>query len=404
MEVSMAEKRITVWVQRFNDRPYPMLQWIDPETGRRKSKSAGTVDEKAVEDARADLEYELTHGKYLEASRMAWERFRELFEEEYLPNLRPGTRKAYRRVLDLFEELCHPGKVRSINERTVSRFVTGLREIRCRGRVGMQQNTIHVKLQYLHGTLRWAADQKMIPAVPKFPTIKVPKKKPQPVPAESFERLLDKAPDAQLRAYLLCGWLAGLRLAEAFNLAWEPNDEAPYLDLERNRIILPAGMVKAVEDQWVPLDPVLRQVLEALPRQEKQVFTFTDGRGGKMSGQPVTVDAISFRIVKLARKAGVKLTMRSLRRGFGCRYAGKVSAHVLQRLMRHSDIKTTLAYYANFDAAVEEAVLGPQRNTLRNTTEPAVSAEEKAVDVSPCQNGSNSNPGGLGCPNQCDRS
>ena len=59
--------------------------------------------------------------------------------------------------------------------------------------------------------------------------------------------------------------------------------------------------------------------------------------------------------------------MHALRRGFGCRYAGKVSAHVLQRLMRHASIKTTMDYYANVDAAVEEAVLGPQRNTLRNT-------------------------------------
>ncbi len=71
----------------------------------------------------------------------------------------------------------------------------------------------------------------------------------------------------------------------------------------------------------------------------------------------------------LAKKAGVRLTMHSLRKGFGCRYAGKVSAHVLQRLMRHASIKTNLDYYANIDAAVEEAVLGPGRNILRNTPE-----------------------------------
>lgn len=59
--------------------------------------------------------------------------------------------------------------------------------------------------------------------------------------------------------------------------------------------------------------------------------------------------------------------MKELRKGFGCHYAGKVSAHVLQRLMRHAEIKTTMSYYANVDAAVEEAVLGPQRNSLRNT-------------------------------------
>jgi hypothetical protein len=40
----MTEKRIAVWVQRFKDRPSLMLQWLDPDTGRRKSKSAGTED------------------------------------------------------------------------------------------------------------------------------------------------------------------------------------------------------------------------------------------------------------------------------------------------------------------------------------------------------------------------
>ena len=66
----MTEKRVTVWVQRCKDRPALMLQWIDPDTNRRKSKSAGTADEKEAEKARADLEYELNHGRYQEASRL----------------------------------------------------------------------------------------------------------------------------------------------------------------------------------------------------------------------------------------------------------------------------------------------------------------------------------------------
>jgi integrase len=77
--------------------------------------------------------------------------------------------------------------------------------------------------------------------------------------------LFEKAPDAQTRAYLSCGWLGGLRLNEALALAWEKSDLAPWLDLGRNRIWLPAGFVKAVEDQWVPLDPILRAALEQLP-------------------------------------------------------------------------------------------------------------------------------------------
>src|SRR5262249_26445796 len=162
-----------------------------------------------------------------------------------------------------------------------------------------------------------------------------------------------KAPDAQLRAFLLCGWLAGLRRLEAAGLEWEETALAPYLDLGRDRIVLPAALVKAAEDQWVPLDPFLKEALLALPRHGQKVFRFVNGRG-----EPVAPSTISQLVVDLAKQAGVKLSMRSLRRGFGCRYAGKVPAQVLQRLMRHANIATTMAFYANVDDAVEEAVLG----------------------------------------------
>lgn len=82
-----------------------------------------------------------------------------------------------------------------------------------------------------------------------FPAIKVPKKKPQPVPAEALEKLLNEAPDALWRAYLLCGWWAGLRLSEARHLQWDSSDSLPWLDFEGNRIVLPAVFTRSAEDQ-----------------------------------------------------------------------------------------------------------------------------------------------------------
>lgn len=67
----MPDKRTKVWVQRFNDRPHLVLQWIDPDTGRRKSKSAGTADPKKAEEARSDHESDVNAGRYAEASRMS---------------------------------------------------------------------------------------------------------------------------------------------------------------------------------------------------------------------------------------------------------------------------------------------------------------------------------------------
>lgn len=381
--------RVKVWVQKFPDRPYLVLQWHDPDTGRRKSKSAGTADATEAENLRADLEYELNHGKHLEASRMSWERFRELFEAEYVASKRLNTRRNYTATLDLFEQLCHPGNLRKVTERTVSRFAAGLRQQpgRRRGSVGMAASTVKVRLQYLHKAMSWAVDQKLLPEVPKFPVVKTPNKKPQPVPTESFERLLAKAEGPEMAAYLLCGWLAGLRLNEALALEWEPSERAPYLDLAHNRIVLPAEFVKAGADQWVPLDLKLREALGRLPREGAKVFQLRGRRGNVLSDI-----GVSQRVCKLAQQAGVRLSFHTLRKGFGCRYAGRVPAQVLQKLMRHASVKTTMDYYANVDDAVVEAVLGIQRNSSRNTGNSMALDAPSSEAAIPYSEGTNGSP------------
>jgi integrase len=362
-------------VARFNGQP---IDWPSREqvAGQRKSKSAGTADPEKAETARGDLEYELNHGKHQEVSRMTWERFRELFTAEYVAHRKQATRLVYENVFNLFERICNPRTLRSITERTISTFAAGLRKTAGNSSDGMQPGTIKARLQFLRTAIRWAAKQKMIRECPDFPTIKVPKKKPQPVAVEAFERQALKAPDDHLQAFLLCGWLGGLQLQEAVCLEWEENDKAPWINFNRARIVFPAEFVKAAEDQWVPLDPVLKAALEALPRHGRRVFRF-EARDGHL----ITLPSISQRVIVLARNAGVRLSMHSLRKGFGCRYAGKVPAQVLQKLMRDSNIKITMDYYANVDAAVEEAVFGPQCNTSRNKPENETGSGIDGIDA-----------------------
>ncbi len=376
----MAEKRIHVWVQHFKDREHLVLQWLDPDTGKRKSKSAETSDPEKAEAARVDHESDLNNGRYAEASRMSWERFRELFETEYVAPLRPNTQKNFNKALDLFEAISNPRAVGKVTVRTVSAFAAGLRSAEVRGkRKGYAPGTIKVFLQYLHTALSWGVEQKIIAEVPAFPAAPVPEKTPQPVPAESVEKLLAKSPDEETRVFLLCGWLAGLRLSEAYMLEWEPAERAPYIDLGRRRIVFPAAFVKGKRDQWVPLDAELQAALEALPRHGKRVFHLPGRKGA------VTRFGMSQRIRNLARKAGVRLTMHSLRRGFGCRHAGKVPAQVLQKLMRHADIKITMTYYANIDDAVEEAILGPKCNRKCNIRPAADPTADRPGDATTYQ-------------------
>jgi integrase len=100
---------------------------------------------------------------------------------------------------------------------------------------------------------------------------------------------------------------------------------------------------------------------------------------GAKDGHPVCLNAVGERVIRLAKKAGVKLTMHSLRRGFGCHYAGKVPAQVLQKLMRHSNIAVMMDYYANVDDAAMQAVLGAKRNTSRNSQPSATEGKSEEV-------------------------
>jgi integrase len=302
---------------------------------------------------------------------------------------RPNTRRNYADTFASFERLCNPSSLKSITARIISAWIGALRKENGRGGK-KQESTIKVRLQFLHTALSWAVKQKLIPECPEFPSVRPPKRKPQPVPVESFERLLSKAEDANMRAFLLSGWLAGLRLNEACALEWEETNETPYIDLARERIVFPAGFVKAVEDQWVPLDSELREALLELPQHDRKVFRFVDRRSGKLRNLPRSV-IVSHRISKMARQAGVRLTMKSLRRGFGCYWAARVPAQVLQKLMRHSDIKITMDYYANVDDAVMQAIRGREpslRNTLRNSEQanPEGNREANSTNDSPIGN------------------
>jgi integrase len=358
----MAEPRIKVRVQKFLDRDNLMLQWNDPVTGRRKSQSAGTNDVEEAEQARGDREYKLNNGLLAEPSKVTWQAFREAFEEEHMPGVRPRTRRKHNQALDLFEELVSPRALHSINERTIAAFLAGMRKRPVRGRVGMAPGTMHVYLQHRHTALSYAKSQKLMAEVPTFPHVSVPKKNPQPVPTEAFERLLDKAPGDDWRALMLTAWLAGLRAGECYALRWKASDKAPWIDFGRNRSILPAEFAKAREDQWITMAPDLRDDLESLPRTGPHVFALLGTHG-----QRLALSSVCDKVTKLAARAGVKLSLHPLRRGFGCRYAGEVPAQVLQRLMRHASITTTMQYYANIDEAVESAIMGSRKDGNGNT-------------------------------------
>ena len=105
------------------------------------------------------------------------------------------------------------------------------------------------------------------------------------------------------------------------------------------------------------MTPDFAQCLLQTPEAERvgKVFKLIDQRfrrelDGHRVGQIVG---------KIGKKAGVVVnkadgkfaSAHDLRRAFGTRWAKRVMPAVLRRLMRHSSIQTTMAYYVDLDSA-----------------------------------------------------
>lgn len=332
--------KITVWVQAFSDRPHLALQWIDPITGKRRTKSAGTSDRGLAQTLAADLEYELRHGKYAEPSRVPWSDFIEIYAAEKLAGNRPATATKARTILVTFGEAANVKRPSDIAERSISRYVTALREN------GRKVATIAGNLAHLKAAIQWAVDHGFLAAMPKIKPPKVPTKIPRTITREQFDAILERAPSGLWRAFLETAWYTGMRRNELLSLVWESATAAPWLDFARSRVIIPAAFNKSDTDQWIPLHPDLAAIL--LPLQKSS---------GVMFPLSLSEREVSRKFTTIAKRAGVTCCLHDLRRTFGTRYAPNVPAQVLQRLMRHADIKTTMAFYADLDGALDAAIL-----------------------------------------------
>jgi integrase len=136
-----------------------------------------------------------------------------------------------------------------------------------------------------------------------------------------------------------------MRRNEMLDLTWD-NRKRPHVSIADNRIRIPAEYNRSDADQWLPIHSQLVEILKALPGERR-------GRLFRLSELPREV---SRKFGKLAKSLGLRITLHDLRRSFGSRYAAVVPTPVLQRLMRHADIKTTLSFYTNIDDVLEDAI------------------------------------------------
>lgn len=246
--------------------------------------------------------------------------------------------------------------------------------------------------------------ERMLAAVPSVVApkpAKDAKTKADPARArEQAERA--KAIVASWKYYLRGLWLSGLRLSESLTLEWSGNKPGAIVvnfSHKRPMLRIPAEAEKGNKDRLLPIAPEFAEFLAATPEAERH------GRVFKLVGKlwadaRMQADWVSRVICQIGRRARVvvdererrlsvdarretakakpeKATRRKakskadaddsmkrkyasahdLRRAFGLRWSARVMPAVLQQLMRHESIETTMRYYVGRDADAVADVL-----------------------------------------------
>lgn len=417
----MADRIINVWVNRYPDRPTFLLQWIDPTTGKRKTKSTGirdtgkARDRKDAESQARELEQQLRRGVAAIPSELSWECFRERYDREHVAGLAKETRAKIETVCNLVERHLSPRRLFDVTDERVSRLVSILRDEK------KSESTIKSYLGQLKAMLRWGVSQKLLPVCPTIPTIRRAKKssgaapmKGRAITLEEFERMLEVTPavvgqcNAEAWQHYLRGlWVSGLRLTESLELYWDREDRLhpilpkPGQGLPVLRIL--AELEKGHSDRLLPMAPEFAMFLMQTPSHARTgpVFTPMKSRVRKVRARANWVGRV---VSKIGKKAGVIVrtdpsnpdrkkyaSAHDLRRSFGARWAARVMPADLKELMRHESIETTLRYYVGASAertaencwatvpdarAAYAAAYGQvPRNDLRNTPPTGVGVE-----------------------------
>lgn len=190
--------------------------------------------------------------------------------------------------------------------------------------------------------------------------------------------------------YLRGMWWSGLRLEESLELWWDRDDQL-CIDTtgKRLRLRIPANLEKGNEDRVLPVAPEFEEFLLATAEEcrKGRVFRPAAKRKGAALPQAHRVGEIASEVGKAAgvivsrKGSGTKYaSLHDLRRSFGTRWATRVMPPVLQLLMRHKSIETTMKYYVdqNADEAAETLWRSVAGNTLGNRAAEPPSAHEDA--------------------------
>jgi integrase len=331
-------------IRKKPDRTFYQLVYTDKLTGQERTKSAKTADLKTARLEAARWQIELEANGY-NGKAITWEAFRRRFQDEHLTHCEVRSRVPVNAAMNHFEKIVgKPRDIRQVKASTMSQFVAGL------SKMVDSPSSVVTYTRHVLTALHWGQRMELLDRVPKVSLPRVVRaSKGRSLTNEEFEKMLAAVDQmkcryaAKLKRLMRGLFLSGLRAAEAIRLNWEKG--SVLLDMDGGkypRIIFSGKGQKSRRNEVMPITPDFADFLNETPKEN---------RVGSVFGLPIYAAA---RIAEAGEKAKIVVndqgkfaSAHDLRRTFGTRWSYKVRPIILQRIMRHVDIKTTLRHYVD---------------------------------------------------------
>lgn len=355
-----------VYVVKVSGKAFLQLRWFDGS--RWRQKSSGSRRQRDAQRAADQWAEQLDAGVHQQG--LEWYDFVQRNEDERLSRLSPKSRTDWRTASKMYGELMAPENVRDLTANELSKFAAKLRNLPDGPK---SQSVVDRYLGELRRALVWAEQLRLIdraPFVPKPTGKRGNEMLGRPITTEEYERMLGKCGDVvgdqhaeAMQDTLTKYWLSGFRRVEALDIWWDRPDRHRIDNIERSRpkLMIRGDFEKGRRDRIYPLTPDFVAHLRETNRWWRfgPVWNPTSSKGPTRS--PSTIGKL---VSQIGEAAGVIVdvdpatgetkyaSLHDMRRSFGTRWAPLVKPVVLQQLMRHSSIQTTMKYYVDLNTNV----------------------------------------------------
>ncbi|GEM_PF-836118 len=213
-------------------------------------------------------------------------------------------------------------------------------------RTGYEKSTVRSYVKAVTTLFSWLANAGLISesSAPRFRPVRPEEKKRTYLPWTDAPRLLAAVDSPEYRAGVGLAIYAGLRRGEVLALSWKNIDfEAGVIHIQNDA----DWSTKTGRNRETVILPDLRPLLESLPRRGPFVVLDPRHRQTKTAREQALIRAFE----RARDTAGFAETLRfhDLRGSFATELLQRFPPAVVQQILGHADVQTTMRYYSRID-------------------------------------------------------